>query len=108
MRVRRLARRPGYVACGAVLVSLVLGMVLVEPLTSALGLVRQRQYVWEEMELALAAQAGVGVATGWLVLALAGMWRPEPHWIDRAGRVVGVLWIALAMGMGFVVATGIL
>jgi hypothetical protein len=33
------------------------------------------------------------VAGAWFVLALAGWWRPEPSWIDRAGRVVGFLWI---------------
>jgi hypothetical protein len=33
------------------------------------------------------------VAGAWFVLLLAGWWRPEPSWIDRAGRVIGILWI---------------
>jgi hypothetical protein len=38
---------------------------------------------------------GYGVAAVWASLALARRWRPEPGWIDRAGRVVGLLWIVL-------------
>ncbi len=26
-------------------------------------------------------------------LAVAGRWRPERHWLDRAGRVIGLAWI---------------
>jgi hypothetical protein len=37
--------------------------------------------------------AAAAVAGAWLVLALAGWWRPEPGWIDRLGRVLGFLWI---------------
>jgi hypothetical protein len=33
------------------------------------------------------------VAGAWLALVLSGRWRPEPDWIDRAGRAFGVCWI---------------
>jgi hypothetical protein len=36
---------------------------------------------------------GWGVAATWLGLALARRWRPEPGWIDRLGRALGVLWL---------------
>jgi len=36
---------------------------------------------------------GPAVAVTWLGLALSRRWRPEPGWIDRLGRVVGVLWL---------------
>jgi hypothetical protein len=36
-----------------------------------------------------------GVAAAWCSQALAGRWRAERSWIDRAGRVVGVLWLLL-------------
>lgn len=39
---------------------------------------------------------GVVVALVWLTAWAAGAWRPEPGWIDRSGRVVGVIWIVLA------------
>ncbi|MGO9465027.1 MAG: hypothetical protein ACLQIB_12220 [Isosphaeraceae bacterium] len=37
--------------------------------------------------------AAAGVAGAWLVLLLAGWWRPEASWLDRSGRVLGFLWL---------------
>jgi hypothetical protein len=36
---------------------------------------------------------GFAVLGGWAVLVLSGRWRPEPSWIDRAGRIIGATWI---------------
>jgi hypothetical protein len=33
------------------------------------------------------------VATGWIILILSRRWRPQPNWIDRAGRAFGLFWI---------------
>jgi hypothetical protein len=41
------------------------------------------------------AMIGVAVGSGWVLLLLSGRWRPEPSWIDRAGRVLGWFWIAI-------------
>jgi hypothetical protein len=41
--------------------------------------------------------AGVVVAGAWLTLRLAGAWRPEPTWVDRAGRALGVFWLVAAL-----------
>ncbi len=30
----------------------------------------------------------------WVCLWLSGRWAAEPSWIDRAGRVLGLFWIA--------------
>jgi hypothetical protein len=38
--------------------------------------------------------AGWAVAASWLTLIMNRRWRPERDWIDRAGRVVGIAWIA--------------
>jgi hypothetical protein len=38
-------------------------------------------------------EIGEGVIICWITLALTGCWRPEPSWIDRTGRIVGVVWI---------------
>lgn len=40
---------------------------------------------------------GAAVAGAWLALALAGVWRPEPGWIDRSGRLVGLALITADM-----------
>jgi hypothetical protein len=36
-----------------------------------------------------------GIATAWGTLAFSGRWQSERNWIDRAGRLVGLSWIAL-------------
>ena len=41
------------------------------------------------------ADAGGAVALVWLVVAGGGRWLPEPTWVDRAGRVLGVTWLVL-------------
>ncbi len=38
---------------------------------------------------------GFGVASLWIWMALARRWRPEPHWIDRTGRLLALLWLIL-------------
>ncbi len=38
---------------------------------------------------------GLTVAMGWLILSLGHRWRPEPSWIDRAGRIVGAYWLLM-------------
>jgi hypothetical protein len=40
------------------------------------------------------AMIGLSVGTGWMLLLISGRWRPEPSWIDRAGRVLG--WFSIA------------
>jgi hypothetical protein len=38
-------------------------------------------------------QASMGIVVAWSVLALAGCLKPERGWIDRASRVVALVWI---------------
>lgn len=40
---------------------------------------------------------GPAIAVSWLILWLGGGWRPERSWIDRAGRLLGVVWIAFGI-----------
>jgi hypothetical protein len=35
------------------------------------------------------------VAAAWLLLAVGGHRRSEPHWLDRLGRALGAYWIAI-------------
>lgn len=52
---------------------------------------------WGIQMAAFAAPCGYSVAAVWLLLALSGHWRPERSWIDRLGRVLGLVWIAGAI-----------
>ena len=38
-------------------------------------------------------ETGRYVAAAWVTMALTGCWRPEPSWIDRFARAVGIAWI---------------
>ncbi len=40
---------------------------------------------------------GLAVAVAWLLLWLAGRWRPERSWHDRAGRALGLVWLLLLL-----------
>jgi hypothetical protein len=44
---------------------------------------------------AYAEQAGFAVIGSWVALALVRRWKPRPCWIDRIGRILGLLWIAM-------------
>jgi hypothetical protein len=35
------------------------------------------------------------VALAWLALVLTRAWRPERSWIDRAGRIMGLVWLSM-------------
>ncbi len=50
---------------------------------------------------------GITVSAVWIVLWLIGAWRPEPSWIDRAGRVVGIYWVANSLLFGAAVLAGL-
>ncbi len=40
---------------------------------------------------------GGAVAGAWAALLASRRWRTEPTWIDRAGRVLGIIWIVLLL-----------
>jgi hypothetical protein len=50
-------------------------------------------------QIVLQAYPATAVAGAWLILLLAGWWRPEPSWIDRLGRVLGLGWIVLSLSL---------
>jgi hypothetical protein len=39
------------------------------------------------------AMIGLAVAATWMLMILSGRWKPERSWVDRAGRLLGWLWI---------------
>ena len=99
---RRLFRQPGAIACLAMLAHLAAGIVFsfgrswVEVLKGRPG------YPFTvDPFMDAGMSSGMEVALVWAVLALARAWRPEPSWIDRAGRCLGglaiVLWIAVSL-----------
>ncbi|WP_406694566.1 hypothetical protein V5E97_26200 [Singulisphaera sp. Ch08] len=87
-RPRRLAFQPGWVGCCAAATGSVAGTVM-----TVIG-IRGRYGMMSFFEL-VAYPVGVAVLAVWTHLAWSGQWRAEPTWIDRAGRIVGALWLAM-------------
>ena len=100
---RRTWRQPGMAACLAALFGWcwsVLGLVLaldvayVAQTRRSITLVEWAQkYLSEEVF----KYVGLAVAATWIVLFFSGRWRRSADWIDRMGRVVGVLWIVIGV-----------
>jgi hypothetical protein len=45
----------------------------------------------------MAFRAGLAVLSGWFTLVLAGGWQSAMGWLDRSGRLLGWMWIALGL-----------
>jgi hypothetical protein len=99
-----LGRRPGAMACfvaASVVAMAAVPVLATWMLTSPTNDFRRR--VWWGCVLIGTSQAGVAVLWCWLTMALSGRWRPEPSWIDRAGRLLGAAWIAMLPLSGYAV-----
>ena len=96
----RLLRRPGASACVAAVLGIILGgaVMIGTALTARLvdGRLRHSAMEWGRFFVLeqLLIYAGVAVGVTWTLQAIAGRWRPSADWVDRLGRVVGVVWIA--------------
>ncbi len=106
-KLRRLFRQPGTVAITCVPLLFVLQGAL---LLASLGLDLVIKRIWPPAPnpssfsvtipgslatLFTVSGAGTVIAACWLLLLAVGRWKPEPTWIDRSGRLLGVCWIAI-------------
>ncbi len=98
-RLRRLARRPGAVACGAV--ALTVGWDLARSAVYVLiGLASGRPYegFWQFTCLLVSGEnAGLAIASAWGLLLASGRWRREPGWLDGGGIALGAFWVSQAL-----------
>jgi len=98
----RLTRQPGFLACGAVGLTVVARAVglLILALRPGTELAAMSDGYWERFPIQvateLAASMSIAVAASWLLLKLDGRWRSEPSLIDRLGRVVGLYWVVMS------------
>ena len=110
-RLRRLARQPGTVATACLTLAL---PIEAAPRAAGWALRQVVDRAWPPQQppalggdIAITAdqllyiltgvEAGPLVLAGWLLLAAPGLWRSEPTWVDRAGRALGVAWIAFSV-----------
>lgn len=98
---RRLAlSQPGAAACATVLLFLTLTPVLwglswaIKSALYSYAQVRPVGIVWAGTLIVIGSAAcGAVVAGAWLALAVSGLRRPEPGWLDRLGRIAGTCWV---------------
>lgn len=91
--LRRVAGRPGPIACVAAASALAVAFLMMAP-----TLLMTRGGPGFEVQLNAAwahcgRQCGQVVAGAWLALALAGRWRPDRGWVDWMGRALGWAWL---------------
>jgi hypothetical protein len=110
--LRRLARQPGSVALGCMALALMsegillaIGWAVAPTFDQLLPLPKTPGYVtvFPARDLSLIYRfgfVGMAIAVSWLMLAISGRWRPEPSWIDRTGRCLGIWWITANVASG--------
>ena len=98
---RQCLRQPGFVAALAVASSaffILAGTAIVPYVKDTMyyrSTVRDSMHgYWELVVDDLLASVGELIVISWIVLAVSRRWRAKPDWIDRTGRIIGVLWIA--------------
>jgi hypothetical protein len=118
-RFRRIARQSGLVACMVALAVLLIIASWVALTTLTGQIVKFSQHVVPmgqydhrkrlagypsypfsgQLLVACGDRIGFAVARAWLALLLVGRWQSESTWLDRLGRAIGCLWIALAAAL---------
>jgi MFS family permease len=103
-RLSRLSRQPGAIACysaSIVLVPSLFGLVFLGLLSWLYFDVRYESPVWQKclgfFFLLLPASTGIAVIGSWATLFAGRRCLPEPTWIDRTGRMLGVYWISAVL-----------
>jgi hypothetical protein len=119
---RRIARQPGTVGCASALLAMAIRMGH-EATTYLMGnLIRpsspirlpsppflrydnigyhpplgqiMHNILLEWFPFLVSPSVGIAVIVSWSALRATGAWRPESSWIDRAGRLMGIYWIAV-------------
>ena len=86
--IRRIAHQPGFVACLAVFVCLIMEGVTIATLTLS-------NTVVPSWELLFVSGIGWAVGASWVCLLVSRRWRAERGWIDGVGRCLGLLWLVL-------------
>jgi len=92
-RLRRIVRQPGFVACAAATLTMLVEAVWIGSLLAVGSRFIHLTTVFD----GYAQEVSFAVGGAWVALMLTGRWQPEASWIDRAGRLAGVVWIAVTV-----------
>jgi hypothetical protein len=95
-RLRRLMMRPGVMACASADIALIgMAAATVAEFSTEMGWPRAMpellfRWAWQSH-----GAPSWAIAAAWITLALNRRFRPEPSWLDRAGRFVAVGWLTV-------------
>jgi hypothetical protein len=92
--IRETVRQPGTIACCAVSLSVIFGLIVVLPeLPSAFS--RVRPYPIQNIAVSIMSNQCIAhsVIAAWMALLITGACRPERGWIDRMGVALGSFWV---------------
>lgn len=98
IQLYRLARQPGFAAECSVFLALAFGF-MDAGVNSLYGRATDVPFPCVIMAVVSPYRVVFAIAAAWLTLALSGRWRSRSCWIDRAGRIVGAAWIAIAFAL---------
>lgn len=62
-----------------------------------------RMKYWQAIIVPTPTAIGLLILSTWNLVAIGGRWKPEPTWIDRTGRTLGLCWIGWAVIGGVVI-----
>ena len=99
-RFRQICREPGAMACLAVVVATGVGLLAewIQAALRATGSFAIPLFWQHEATRSLIINAAASSVAGvWIALALQRRWSPKQSWLDRAGRLLGLYWLAGAL-----------
>jgi hypothetical protein len=107
-RLRRVALQPGASACLAATLAIMTSAVDFGMSSFWWRALRGESMTWDvvpshamEYLFQAAPRAAIAVGASWLLLCVSRRSKPERSWIDRLGRILGVLWILMAVCRGW-------
>jgi hypothetical protein len=107
-RLRRLVLQPGTAACAAAALGLITSAVDFGLSTLWWWLLRNERMpiervAYHSIDYLFQAAPRIAVAIGavWIILAASRRLHAERGWIDRLGRLLGALWVAMAICRGW-------
>jgi hypothetical protein len=92
-RLRALLIQPGMVACAVATLAIAIVALWAVPLLARGSIYVRRENLFSTFS----PQVSFAVIGAWFAVAVSGRWRPERSWIDRAGRITGIVWIAVTV-----------
>jgi hypothetical protein len=93
--LRHVIRRPGFVACAAVLAALLDRGAFFGSRVLSDNSAAELAVTYANTTTSVSEHAGLMILGAWLALALGRRWRPGPSWLDWLGCCLGLCWVVL-------------